>query len=93
MTGHRLTEVLPGVVSAGVLASFCDVAETGAPLESEVRYEQDGRTGWFRNMVVKVDEKQVARQVAIEAKRSARPPGADSRDRDSRDSRDARDAR
>jgi len=46
-----------------------------------------------RHMVVKVDEKQVARQVAIEAKRSARPPGADSRDRDSRDSRDSRDAR
>lgn len=32
-----------------------------------------------RHMVVKVDERQVARQAAIEAKRSARPPGADSR--------------
>jgi signal transduction histidine kinase/CheY-like chemotaxis protein len=51
-----LTEVLPGVVSAGVFASFCNVCETGEPLEAEVRYEQDGIVGWFRNMVVKVDD-------------------------------------
>jgi len=54
--GRRLTEVLPGVVSAGVFASFCNVVETGDPLEAEVRYEQDGIVGWFRNMVVKVDD-------------------------------------
>ena len=54
--GRRLTEVLPGVVSAGVFASFCNVCETGEPLEAEVRYEQDGVVGWFRNMVVKVDD-------------------------------------
>jgi signal transduction histidine kinase/CheY-like chemotaxis protein len=54
--GRRLTEVLPGVVSAGVFASFCNVCETGEPLEAEVRYEQDGIVGWFRNMVVKVDD-------------------------------------
>ncbi|HTU66589.1 MAG TPA: ATP-binding protein [Steroidobacteraceae bacterium] len=54
--GRRVTEMLPGVVSAGVFASFCNVVETGHPLESEVRYEQDGVVGWFRNMVVKVDD-------------------------------------
>jgi signal transduction histidine kinase/CheY-like chemotaxis protein len=54
--GRQLTEVLPGVVSAGVFASFCNVCETGEPLEAEVRYEQDGVVGWFRNMVVKVDD-------------------------------------
>jgi signal transduction histidine kinase/ActR/RegA family two-component response regulator len=54
--GRRLTEVLPGVVSAGVFSSFCNVCETGEPLEAEVRYEQDGIVGWFRNMVVKVDD-------------------------------------
>lgn len=54
--GRRLTEVLPGVVSAGVFASFRNVYETGDPLEAEVRYEQDGIVGWFRNMVVKVDD-------------------------------------
>jgi len=32
-----------------------------------------------RHMVVKVDERQVARQAAIEAKRAARPAGAESR--------------
>jgi len=32
-----------------------------------------------RHMVVKVDERQVARQAAIEAKRTPRPAGADSR--------------
>ncbi len=54
--GRRLTEVLPGVVSAGVFSSFINVCETGEPLEAEVRYEQDGVVGWFRNMVVKVDD-------------------------------------
>jgi signal transduction histidine kinase/CheY-like chemotaxis protein len=54
--GRRLTEVLPGVVSAGVFASFINVCETGEPLEAEVRYEQEGIVGWFRNMVVKVDD-------------------------------------
>jgi len=54
--GRPLTEVLPGVVSAGVFASFINVCETGEPLETEVRYEQDGVVGWFRNMVVKVDD-------------------------------------
>ena len=32
-----------------------------------------------RHMVVKVDERQVARQAAIEAKRAARPAGAEAR--------------
>jgi signal transduction histidine kinase/CheY-like chemotaxis protein len=54
--GRRLTELLPGVVSAGVFSSFRNVYETGDPLEAEVRYEQDGIVGWFRNMVVKVDD-------------------------------------
>jgi signal transduction histidine kinase/CheY-like chemotaxis protein len=54
--GRPLTQVLPGVVSAGVFSSFRNVYETGDPLEAEVRYEQDGVVGWFRNMVVKVDD-------------------------------------
>ena len=54
--GRRLTELLPGVVSAGVFSSFCNVCETGEALEAEVRYEQEGVVGWFRNMVVKVDD-------------------------------------
>jgi signal transduction histidine kinase/CheY-like chemotaxis protein len=54
--GRRLTEVLPGVMSAGVFASFINVVETGDALETEVRYEQDGIVGWFRHMVVKVDD-------------------------------------
>ncbi len=56
VTGRRVTEVLPGVVSAGVFSSFCNVTETGEPLETEVRYEQGGRVGWFRNMVVKIED-------------------------------------
>jgi PAS domain-containing protein len=54
--GRRLTELLPGVVSAGVFSSFINVTETGEPLETEVRYEQDGVVGWFRNMVIKLDD-------------------------------------
>src|SRR6202008_3320888 len=49
--GRGLTEVLPGLVSAGVFASFCNVVETGDALDAEVRYEQDGIVRWFRNMV------------------------------------------
>jgi signal transduction histidine kinase/CheY-like chemotaxis protein len=54
--GKPLTQVLPGVVSGGVFKSFCSVVDTGEPLESEARYEQNGRVGWFRNMIVKMDD-------------------------------------
>jgi signal transduction histidine kinase/CheY-like chemotaxis protein len=54
--GRRLTEVLPGVTRNHVLETFRDVTETGRPLEVELRYEQDGLSGWFRNMIVKVDD-------------------------------------
>jgi signal transduction histidine kinase/CheY-like chemotaxis protein len=56
VTGRRLTEVLPGVTRNHVLETFRDVTETGRPLEVELRYEQDGLSGWFRNMIVKVDD-------------------------------------
>jgi signal transduction histidine kinase/CheY-like chemotaxis protein len=54
--GRRLTEVLPGVTRNHVFETLRDVADTGRPLEVELRYEQDGRSGWFRNMIVKVDD-------------------------------------
>jgi signal transduction histidine kinase/ActR/RegA family two-component response regulator len=54
--GRRLTEVLPGVKRNHVFETLRDVTETGRPLEVELRYEQDGRSGWFRNMMVKVDD-------------------------------------
>ncbi len=53
---RRLTEVLPGIVKAGVFDSLCKVAESGAPREEEVLYEEDGIRGWFRNMIVKVED-------------------------------------
>jgi signal transduction histidine kinase/ActR/RegA family two-component response regulator len=56
VVGRRLTEVLPGVTRNHVLDTLRDVCETGRPLEVELRYEQDGRSGWFRNMMVKVDD-------------------------------------
>ena len=55
-TGRRLTQVLPGVSKNHVFETLCDVTETGRPLEVELRYEQDGLNGWFRNMIVKVDD-------------------------------------
>ncbi len=56
VVGRRLTEVLPGVTRNHVFETLRDVTETGRPLEVELRYEQDGRSGWFRNMIVKVDD-------------------------------------
>lgn len=59
VTGKRLTEVLPGVRRNHVFETLRDVTETGRPLEVELRYEQDGHNGmggWFRNMIVKVDD-------------------------------------
>ncbi|MDF3022592.1 MAG: hypothetical protein K0Q92_3895 [Steroidobacteraceae bacterium] len=54
--GRKLKEVLPGVTRNHVFETLRDVTETGRPLEVELRYEQDGRSGWFRNMMVKVDD-------------------------------------
>ena len=54
--GRKLTEVLPGVTRNHVFETLRDVTETGRPLEVELRYEQEGRSGWFRNMIVKVDD-------------------------------------
>jgi signal transduction histidine kinase/CheY-like chemotaxis protein len=54
--GRHLIEVLPGVTRNHVFETLRDVTETGRPLEVELRYDQDGRTGWFRNMIVKVDD-------------------------------------
>lgn len=56
VVGRRLTEVLPGVTRNHVFETLRDVTETGRPLEVELRYEEDGRSGWFRNMIVKVDD-------------------------------------
>jgi signal transduction histidine kinase/ActR/RegA family two-component response regulator len=54
--GRKLTEVLPGVTRNHVFETLRDVTETGRPLEVELRYEQEDRSGWFRNMIVKVDD-------------------------------------
>jgi signal transduction histidine kinase/ActR/RegA family two-component response regulator len=56
VVGRRLTQVLPGVTRNHVFETLRDVTETGRPLEVELRYEEDGRSGWFRNMIVKVDD-------------------------------------
>ena len=56
VTGRRLTHVLPGVMRNHVFDTLRDVTETGRPLEVELRYEEDGMNGWFRNMIVKVDD-------------------------------------
>jgi signal transduction histidine kinase/ActR/RegA family two-component response regulator len=54
--GQRLTELLPGVRRNHVFETLRDVTETGRPLEVELRYEQGGLSGWFRNMMVKVED-------------------------------------
>jgi signal transduction histidine kinase/CheY-like chemotaxis protein len=54
--GERLTAVLPGVAHNRIFETFSEVADTGKAVEVELRYDQRGSSGWFRNMIVRVDD-------------------------------------
>jgi len=56
LMGRRLTEVLPGTVRSGVFDHLRRVVDGGGPAEFEVYYDSDEISGWFRNMVVKIDD-------------------------------------
>lgn len=56
LIGRRMTEVLPGTVRSGLFDHFREVIDSGTPAEFEVHYDNDGIAGWFRNMVVKVND-------------------------------------
>ncbi len=52
-----LLDVLPGIKQQGDLfARLVTVLETGQPHDIEVFYDADGLRGWFRSMVVKLDD-------------------------------------
>ncbi|MBW4496956.1 MAG: PAS domain S-box protein [Oscillatoria princeps RMCB-10] len=56
LTGKRLLDVLPGNKSSGLFDSYVRVVETGAGHDIEIPYNQEGITGWFRNMAVKLGD-------------------------------------
>ncbi|HBB31463.1 MAG TPA: hypothetical protein DC064_06615, partial [Cyanobacteria bacterium UBA9273] len=57
LVGQRLLEVLPGnQLNSELFARYVGVVETGEPQDSELFYNVDGITGWFRNMAVKLED-------------------------------------
>lgn len=54
--GQRMAEALPGVVTSGLLARYCQVATSGEPLVFEHHYDADGISAWYRNMVVRMGD-------------------------------------
>ncbi len=57
LVGHRLLEVLPGnKACVELFARYVRVVETGEPHDVELRYDDDGITGWFRNLAVRLDD-------------------------------------
>ncbi|MEI7645047.1 MAG: PAS domain S-box protein [Chloroflexales bacterium] len=54
--GRRMTEILPGVVTNGLLERYCQVATDGEPQTFEQHYDTDGINAWYRNMVIRLDD-------------------------------------
>lgn len=55
LEGALLLEVLPGLTPPNqIFASFARVVETGEPFTSELRYNADGISDWFRVMTIKL---------------------------------------
>lgn len=57
LVGQRLLQVFPSAkTQTNLFDCYVQVAETGEPLETETFYNGEGITGWFRNMVVKLED-------------------------------------
>ena len=52
--GGSLLQRTPGVVSEGIFADFCQVVETGEPIQVERPYAREQFNGWFLQSVVKL---------------------------------------
>lgn len=57
LVGQRLLTILPGnKAPGGIFDQYVQVIETGQAQDSEIFYDADGITGWFRNMTVKLED-------------------------------------
>lgn len=57
LEGNRLLQVLPGNQnSSNLFSAYVKVVESGQPHDLEIRYQDDGIDGWFRNVCVKLDD-------------------------------------
>ncbi len=57
LLGQRLLEVLPGnKANSELFERYIRVVETGEPHDIELHYNDNGISGWFRNMAVKLED-------------------------------------
>ncbi|WP_375802030.1 ATP-binding protein [Salinibacter sp.] len=56
VVGVRLREAMPKQEEKGFFEDYCEVVESGEPVEREVRYDTDDLDAWFHVMAVKVDD-------------------------------------
>ena len=54
--GARVTAVMPGACTAGLLAALRDVVRTGAPVDIELADTSGSSAAWLRYMIVKVED-------------------------------------
>ncbi|WP_141829415.1 PAS domain-containing protein [Herbaspirillum sp. SJZ107] len=54
--GESLLERNPGVIEEGIFAAFCQVTETGEPLQAERHYAHEQFDSWFLQSVVKLGD-------------------------------------
>lgn len=54
--GQSLLERNPGVIEEGIFAAFCQVTETGEPLQAERHYVHEQFDSWFLQSVVKLGD-------------------------------------
>lgn len=56
LRGRKMTEIFPGTEHNGLLARYLKVFESGEPQVFEQHYDADGVSGWYRNMVIRIDD-------------------------------------
>lgn len=56
LVGRTLLELLPELDKTPVWQALCRVAESGQPEIFEHSYSENGRSGWFRNIVVRLGQ-------------------------------------
>jgi len=56
LVGHRLRRIMPEQEENGLYDAYCEVVETGEPMETEVQYETEDGMAWFQVMAVSVDD-------------------------------------
>jgi PAS domain S-box-containing protein len=56
LVGRTLRELLPGLAQTPFWEAFCRVAESGPPEVFEHPYGENGRSRWYRNVVVSIGQ-------------------------------------